>query len=33
MSALALERLESCFEKNGRNGIEASPFVAPGRKP
>jgi hypothetical protein len=32
-SALALERLESCFEKNGREGIEANPFVAPNRKP
>ena len=32
-SALALERLESCFEKNGREGIEANPFVAPSRKP
>jgi hypothetical protein len=32
-SALALDRLESCFEKNGREGIEANPFVAPSRKP
>jgi hypothetical protein len=32
-SSLALDRLESCFEKNGREGIEANPFVAPNRKP
>jgi hypothetical protein len=32
-SALALERLEACFEQNGRKGIEANPFVAPSRKP
>ena len=32
-SALALERLETCFEKNMREGPEANPFVAPSRKP
>ena len=32
-SALALERLEMCFEKNVREGPETNPFVAPGRKP
>ena len=32
-SSLALDRLESCFEKNGREGIDANPFVAPSRKP
>jgi len=32
-SALALERLETCFEKNVREGPETNPFVAPGRKP
>src|SRR4051795_4518460 len=25
-SSLALDRLEACFEKNGREGIEANPF-------
>ena len=32
-SALALERLESCSEKNSHEGVEANPFVAPSRKP
>jgi hypothetical protein len=32
-SAMALERLESCFEKNGREGLETNPFVAPSRRP
>lgn len=32
-SALALERLELCFERNIREGPETNPFVAPGRKP
>jgi hypothetical protein len=32
-STAALERLESCFEKNSRAGVESNPFVAPSRKP
>ncbi|OIQ73419.1 hypothetical protein GALL_449420 [mine drainage metagenome] len=32
-SAVALERLEGCFEKNSRAGIESNPFVAASRKP
>ncbi|MDQ8730022.1 hypothetical protein [Bradyrhizobium sp. LHD-71] len=32
-SALALERLEACFERNVREGPETNPFVAPSRKP
>ncbi|MET0529017.1 MAG: hypothetical protein ABW003_11870 [Microvirga sp.] len=32
-SALALERLEMCFEKNSRTGPETNPFVAPSRQP
>ncbi len=32
-SALALERLELCFEKNSRESPETNPFVAPHRKP
>jgi hypothetical protein len=32
-SAVALERLDSCFEKNSRRGVESNPFVAPSRKP
>jgi hypothetical protein len=32
-SALALDRLEACFEKNARGGPETNPFVAPSRKP
>jgi GAF domain-containing protein len=27
------ERLELCFEKNGREGPETNPFVAPNRRP
>jgi hypothetical protein len=33
MSTLALDRLEACFEKNGREGRETNPFVAPSRRP
>src|SRR5262249_16306927 len=32
-STAALERLEVCFEKNGREGPETNPFVAPNRRP
>jgi hypothetical protein len=32
-SALAFERLESCFDKNSRENTEANPFVAPSRRP
>jgi hypothetical protein len=32
-SAVALRRLEVCFEKNTREGPETNPFVAPNRKP
>jgi hypothetical protein len=32
-SALAFERLETCFDKNGRDGIETNPFVSPSRRP
>jgi hypothetical protein len=32
-STAALERLELCFEKNGREGPETNPFVAPNRTP
>ena len=32
-SSAAFERLETCFEKNSREGAEANPFVAPDRKP
>ena len=32
-STAALGRLEACFDKNGRAGVETNPFVAPGRKP
>ncbi|MDQ8727973.1 hypothetical protein [Bradyrhizobium sp. LHD-71] len=32
-SALALERLEACFERNIREGPETNPFIAPSRKP
>jgi hypothetical protein len=32
-STAALGRLEACFEKNSRAGIESNPFVAPSRKP
>jgi hypothetical protein len=32
-SAAAFERLDACFEKNSRGGVESNPFVAPSRKP
>jgi len=32
-STAALERLEGCFEKNSRAGVESNPFVAASRKP
>jgi hypothetical protein len=32
-STAALGRLEACFEKNSRAGVESNPFVAPTRKP
>jgi hypothetical protein len=32
-SMTALGRLETCFEKNSRQGSETNPFVAPNRKP
>jgi hypothetical protein len=32
-SAAAFDRLELCFEKNGREGPETNPFVSPNRKP
>jgi len=32
-SAAGLDRLDLCFEKNGRAGPDANPFVAPNRKP
>jgi len=32
-STVALGRLEACFEKNSRAGVETNPFVAPSRKP
>ena len=32
-SMAALGRLETCFEKNSRQGSETNPFVAPNRKP
>jgi hypothetical protein len=32
-SAAALERLESCFNKNSRTSVESNPFVAPSRRP
>jgi hypothetical protein len=32
-STAALGRLETCFEKNSRAGVESNPFVAPSRKP
>jgi hypothetical protein len=32
-SSAAFERLETCFEKNSREGVETNPFVAPDRKP
>jgi hypothetical protein len=32
-STAALSRLEACFDKNSRAGVETNPFVAPSRKP
>jgi hypothetical protein len=32
-SAGALGRMETCFERNSRAGIESNPFVAPNRRP
>jgi hypothetical protein len=32
-SMAALGRLDACFEKNSRSGVETNPFVAPSRKP
>ena len=32
-SAAALGRMETCFERNSRAGIESNPFVAPNRRP
>jgi hypothetical protein len=32
-SMAALGRLETCFEKNSRSGVDNNPFVAPSRKP
>ncbi len=32
-SAAALERLETCFDKNQRESAETNPFVAPSRRP
>jgi hypothetical protein len=32
-STAALARLEACFDKNSRAGVETNPFVAPSRKP
>ena len=32
-SAIAFDRLESCFERNSRESPETNPFVAPTRKP
>jgi len=32
-SAAALGRMETCFERNSRSGIETNPFVAPSRRP
>lgn len=32
-SAAGLERLEQCFDKNSKEGPEANPFVAPGKRP
>jgi hypothetical protein len=31
-STAALGRLEACFDKNSRGGVETNPFVAPSRK-
>ena len=32
-STAALGRLEACFDKNSRAGVETNPFVSPSRKP
>lgn len=32
-SMAALARLETCFEKNSRTGVDNNPFVAPSRRP
>lgn len=32
-STAALARLDACFDKNSRAGVETNPFVAPSRKP
>ena len=32
-STVALGRLEECFDKNSRTGVETNPFVAPSHKP
>ncbi|HZR73092.1 hypothetical protein [Bradyrhizobium sp.] len=32
-STAAVERLESCFEKNSHPAVETNPFVAPSRRP
>jgi hypothetical protein len=32
-SSAALRRLEACFDKNSRNGVETNPFVAHSRSP
>jgi hypothetical protein len=32
-SAAALDRLESCFNKNSRTSVESNPFVSPSRRP
>ena len=32
-STAALARLEACFDKNSRGGVDTNPFVAPSRKP
>jgi len=32
-STAALRRLEACFDRNSRAGVETNPFVAHGRKP
>jgi hypothetical protein len=32
-STMALGRLETCFDKNSRSGVDTNPFVSPSRKP
>jgi hypothetical protein len=32
-STAALARLDACFDKNSRAGVETNPFVSPSRKP